>query len=117
MPERLVIDLEGLLDNIGRDEGLAGQLLERTAQDLPSRMEALRHALEQGDPQDVHRISHPVKGKLGAIRAEEASERARQLDDAARRGDIEAARAWLPALEAAAERLLAAIRDRSRGAG
>ncbi len=111
-----VIDLEGLLDSIGREEGLAGQLLDRTAQDLPSRMEELREALDQGDPQAVHRIAHALKGMLASIRAEEASERARRVDDAARNGDIGTARAGLPALEEASGQLLAAIRSRLRGA-
>ncbi len=117
MPENRVLDLEGLLDNIGRDEELAGQLLDRTARDLPSRMGQLRDALEQGDPQAVHRVAHAMKGTLASIRADEASACARRVDDAARDGDIGMARAGFPALEGATERLLAAIRSRRRGAG
>ncbi|MCC3750814.1 MAG: Hpt domain-containing protein [Halorhodospira halophila] len=109
MSDHPVIDLEELLDNLGRDEQLADMLLERMQEDLPSRLAALREALEQGDPQAVHAISHPVKGALASVRAVEARECARRLDDAARTGDLQTAWGCLPELERAAERLEAAI--------
>ncbi|MFW6380253.1 MAG: Hpt domain-containing protein [Halorhodospira sp.] len=114
MSQQTVIDLEELLDNLGRDEYLVDQLLGRMAQDLPARLEALRDAFAQADPQAVHQISHPIKGSLASVRALEARERAQRLDDAARSGDLEAARAELPGVEAAAERLLAHIHERLR---
>ncbi|ABM62934.1 Hpt domain-containing protein [Halorhodospira halophila] len=112
MSDRPVIDLEELLDNIGRDEQLADMLLERIQQDLPVRLATLRDALDRGDPEAAHQVSHPIKGALASVRAVEARECARNLDDAARTGDLATARACLPGLEQAAERLEAAIKAR-----
>ena len=112
MSDHPVIDLEELLDNLGRDEQLADMLLERMREDLPNRLTALREALDRGDAPAVHAVSHPIKGALASVRAVEARECARRLDDAARTGDLQTARDCLPELERAAERLEAAIAAR-----
>ncbi len=107
-----VLDLEGLVEGAGGDEALARRLLARFQQDFPARLEQLRAALAAGDTEAAHRCAHSLKGSLATIRAHQAQEIARRLDEAARQGALAAARGELPALEAAAERLGAAIRER-----
>ncbi|MBK1734668.1 hypothetical protein CKO15_05075 [Halorhodospira abdelmalekii] len=100
-----VLDLQQLLANVGGDEALADLLLARMREDLPVRLTQLREALERADAEVAHQASHPLKGALTSVRALEAGELARQIDDAARDGDLETAAAVLPQLEQAAGRL------------
>ena len=103
------LDLDELLANIGGDEQLADALLQRLEQDLPRRIADLRRGLGTGDAEYVHAVSHPLKGALASVRAKQAQARAHTLDDAARQGDLDAARRALPALEEALERLRSEI--------
>ncbi len=107
-----IVDLDELLANLGGDEQLANQLLERIRQDLPQRLASLRDALERGDTAAAHQCSHPIKGALASVRAVDARQYAEVVDNAAREDGLDTARAALPELEAAVERLQAFIEQR-----
>ncbi len=115
MQDDPVLDLDELLDNVGGDRQLADMLLQRMGEDVPQRLAALRSALDAGDAQRAHEVGHALKGALASIRAKEAREAARALDDAVREGDIAAARSGFQELETATQRLQAAIEARCSG--
>lgn len=106
-----VIDVAGLLANLGDDRELAVQLLTQLGTDLDSRAEQLRRTLEEGEPDAVHQLAHALKGALSSACANDARERVRQLDDAARQGDLAGARAVWPDADAALLRLHEALSD------
>ncbi len=64
------------------------EVLQLFLQEVPSRISRLRAAWQAGNPSDVHRAAHSLKGSSGNIGATDLFEVCRQLDDQGRAGDL-----------------------------
>lgn len=104
-----VIDTDALLANLGGDRGLAEQLLGQLGRDVGERAAQLRDALDGGSVDEVHRIAHALKGALASGCALRARDCVQSVDDAARQGDLEGARAMYPRAEEALVELQSAL--------
>jgi len=72
------------------------EVLQLFLEEVPGRISRLRAAWQAGNPAEVHRAAHSLKGSSGNIGATQLFDVCRQLDDQGRAGDF----AHMPALVA-----------------
>jgi len=91
-PEQLLVfDRDALLDHLGGDVDLMGQILERYLDCLADYLDLLPGALFAADVQQVRIKAHLIKGAAINIGALQVSEAARQLEMLARGGKLDGA--------------------------
>ncbi|MEW6489196.1 MAG: PAS domain S-box protein [Thermodesulfobacteriota bacterium] len=98
-------DRDGLLRRLMGDENLARRILAGFVEDVPRQLAALEKALAEGDAAEAERRAHTLHGASAVAGAEALRVLAREAEDDARRGDLPAAAAKLPALKGAFERV------------
>jgi len=86
-----VFDRDALLDLLGGDQELMGQILERYLDCLADYLDLLPEALFAADVQQVRIKAHLIKGAAINIGALQVSEAARQLEMLARGGELDGA--------------------------
>jgi len=87
------------------------EVLGLFAADLPDRIASLDSALSSGDAAQAERAAHAVKGAAGNIGARALADVCRSIEDAAREGRMDGARATAPSLHDESQRVLEAIRQ------
>lgn len=98
-------ELEGSLDGeiienlrgLG-DPGLLSELAEVFLEEVPERLDALKDAVEKGDPQTVKRIAHTLKGSSGNMGAWRMSRLCLDLEHAGDSEDLSGATGLLQLL-------------------
>lgn len=100
--------LQDLLE-MGAEPDLVAELASLLKEDVPTRLAALRRALEAEDAEAGIPEAHQLKGALGTMGLLRFAELGRQMEDHLRAGEWEAARSLLEILPAAHEEALAAI--------
>ena len=98
-----------VLERLGGDEELFGELCEIFFRESPKLLKTLREAIERGDADAVHRAAHSLKGEASYLGGGMATQTARQLEEMAGRRDLSRASELLAALERELEGLLHAI--------
>ncbi|MFW6214142.1 MAG: response regulator, partial [Spirochaetota bacterium] len=98
-----------LLGRIMHDEALARELVVTFEGQVTVQMDAIQTALESADFKRLASEAHKLKGSATAISAHEVSAIAKQLEMVGRAEDREACRSAHLELQAANERLLAAL--------
>ena len=88
-----------------QDVGVLSELVEIFHQDTPKMLAEIESNLEAGDAEALHRASHALKGQVGNYSAAAALAAATKFDDAARTGDLDAARTLHPKLQAEIKKL------------
>jgi two-component system sensor histidine kinase/response regulator len=83
-----VFDRASLLTRIDGDETLLQELIGLFLEDAPQRLDQLRDALVDNDPQQLERIAHTLKGATGNVCAHRAFEAAKRLERLAKMGDV-----------------------------
>jgi HPt (histidine-containing phosphotransfer) domain-containing protein len=105
--------LDELRASVGGDESFLAELVGEFLEDAPRQLETLRSGLEGGDAETVRRAAHTLKGNGRTFGAEELASVSQELEAAAKAGDLDAARARVPDLEAAWDRLRPALEEMS----
>ncbi|MDD5757524.1 MAG: ATP-binding protein [Desulfobulbaceae bacterium] len=95
----LILDRTDLLCRLMDDRELAEEVLAVFLDDMPSKIAALRAAVESGDALQIKDQGHTVKGAARNISALAFQEIAWQLEEAGREGEIDKAVALLPLLD------------------
>jgi HPt (histidine-containing phosphotransfer) domain-containing protein len=95
----VVFDADHAIARLGGDRKLLRELITIFRADAPSLIVAVRKAAAKGDAEALRRAAHTLKGALGTLDAMRAHRAAARLEDAARNGDLEAARLLLGELE------------------
>jgi PAS domain S-box-containing protein len=103
--EAPVLDERELLDRVGGDRELAGELLDLFARSWPEKINAIRASAEAGDLEEVAHLAHELKGSAANLGAREAMSAAVGLETAAREGGTAAVRAAVEPLADSLERL------------
>jgi two-component system sensor histidine kinase/response regulator len=75
-----------------QNKALMSELVDIFREDTPAMLESIRANLDAGDAQELHKVSHGLKGQIGNYFADGALEAARKFDEAAKRGDLKSAR-------------------------
>jgi CheY-like chemotaxis protein len=102
--EELAVDLDGfrtVMREAGAEEAVGG-ILDTFVQHATDRVEALAGALAVGDAGAIAQAAHALKSAAGSIRARGLATLLQEIEQAARRGAVEEARARLERLRAAA---------------
>jgi two-component system sensor histidine kinase/response regulator len=77
-------------------------------QDVPSRIDALRAAVSNGDVQDLATAAHAMKSSSGSVGAKRMHSMAASLEQAARAGRLDGAEAAIDQIAAEFRRVLVA---------
>ena len=90
--------LSRLLESTGGDVDFVTGLIEQFVTDAPALVGDARAGIEAGDPAAVRRAAHTLKSNSATFGASALAERARQLEETARRGSLDEARALFQAV-------------------
>ena len=108
--ERSDLNLEQTLELLDGDADALKQLVDIFFADLGAKLQALKAAASDGDCATLMSVAHTFKGSVGVFNAGPSLEAAAAVEHAARDNNIEAARAALPAMLDAINRLATALR-------
>ena len=97
--EKAVFDREGLLERLGGDTELLIELLEIFVEESREMLVSARSAVTDGDAHRIERAAHSMKGALLNIAADAAADKAFQLEQAGRAGELELCPSLLEELE------------------
>lgn len=103
------VDLPELLARVENDQELLAELLALFLKDYPRLRDTLHHAVHAGDPRQVEKAAHTLKGMLGNLSIKHGAERAANVEAAARTGDAREIQQGIAALEEEETGLLAAV--------
>jgi two-component system sensor histidine kinase/response regulator len=104
------IDVEALLRGLDGDEALLDELIGLFLEDLPGYRKSLGAAFVTGDADAVRRAAHGLKGAVANFAAE-CGDAVREVEEAARRGDLRKARRRWEDSERRLDGLAAALRE------
>jgi len=108
-------DFTAALNYVGGDRELLDELLGIFVEDAPVRMEAMRKSIAAGEPAELMREAHTIKGSLKVIGATTAAGLAQGIEAFARDGNMSAAEKLGAALEREMNRLLQSLLTSKRG--
>ena len=98
-----------VLERMGGDQELFQTLAGMFVADSASYCSALEQALALADAPTLQREAHTIKGLLATFSEDKGTALAQQLEDCAKRGDLEKADEMIAGLVVAVERLAAAL--------
>jgi HPt (histidine-containing phosphotransfer) domain-containing protein len=104
-----------ILERLEGNSGLLIELVQLFSEEAPQLIEAMQKSLQQGDMQGLARSAHSMKGAASNFMAHSTAGAASQLEDDAKRGDTESAKAVLARLELVVERLLLELANLCEG--
>jgi HPt (histidine-containing phosphotransfer) domain-containing protein len=104
-----------ILEQLEGNSGLLIELVQLFSEEAPQLIEAMQKSLQQGDMQGLARSAHSMKGAASNFMAHSTAGAASQLEDDAKRGDTESAKAVLARLELVVERLLLELANLCEG--
>ncbi len=96
---------ESLLEVVGGNAELLARVRDAFARQTPELFAGIRGAIERRDADALARHAHTLKGSLSNFPPERGATLARELESAARAGDVDRAAALLPVLEDTVARL------------
>jgi len=73
-------DISALLETVGGDRDLVGELASMFLEDYPTQMASIRHAVEHGDAESLHESAHKLKGSVANFGAAGAQDLATVLE-------------------------------------
>ena len=109
VPPRDVLDATALIDVVGGDRKLLGELIALFRIEGPRRLEALRAALAANDASGVEAAAHALKGSFGSLHAKRSFDAALAIEQLARSDTLRAAHAASVILEEEIARLEGAL--------
>jgi len=104
-------DRAAALDRVEGDEELLQDICRIFLDESPKLMARLQQAVEQGDPEEVSRSAHSLKGESGYLGATNVSQMAKQLETMGRDRELSQATAVLEQLQREMEGLSSAVRQ------
>jgi CheY-like chemotaxis protein len=113
-PGNGVIDatvLARLADGVGGDTQFVTDLIAQFSEDAPGLLAAARAGLEQGDADAVRRAAHTLKSNAATFGAGALAERSRELEEAAKRGELDGGPDLVEAIQRSLDVVLRALPD------
>jgi CheY-like chemotaxis protein/HPt (histidine-containing phosphotransfer) domain-containing protein len=113
MPESLPtpLDREALLARLGGDEDLMRDVARLFLEDCQERLDVIKSAIDQRDPDRLMREAHTLKGAAANLSADELAEAARVLESMGATKVLEGTDAAWRRLSEAADRAVRAFRE------
>jgi CheY-like chemotaxis protein len=81
--------LARLSDGVGGDAEFVSELIAQFVADAPTLLDAASAGLERGDDEEVRRAAHTLKSNAATFGAHGLSQRARELEELAKRGALD----------------------------
>jgi signal transduction histidine kinase/CheY-like chemotaxis protein/HPt (histidine-containing phosphotransfer) domain-containing protein len=106
--ERNIIDTTQLLEVLDGDEHALNDMVEVFLQHSPQQIELLERAVEEGDVEEICRMSHSLKGAFAAIGARNLRDLAHEIEKRVKVGNVSYAADLLDKIRCEFER----VRDR-----
>jgi two-component system sensor histidine kinase/response regulator len=100
-----------LLERVGGDEEIFAELCDLFLADAPTRLDAIRDAVAQGDPSALRRAAHAFKGAASVFDADDVVAAARALEEIGETGALDAAPVMWQALDAHSRTLIQTVRE------
>jgi CheY-like chemotaxis protein len=94
-PPKMQLDHQAILDRTGGNAGLLAELIDVYRNDSTNLVRDLHEAVEKSVPAQVRAAAHTLKGMLGFFNATAATDKAYQLEQLGKAGDLTRARAVL----------------------
>jgi HPt (histidine-containing phosphotransfer) domain-containing protein len=110
-PGRETIDWSEALRSARGSEALVRTIAEIAREEVPRLVADIRRAVAEGDAVRLRLAAHTLKGSLRYFGKTAAFAQALGVEELARRGDLPAAAAALPQLEAEIERIVLSLSD------
>lgn len=88
-----LFDRNRFLQSLAGDMELARELLTAFLEDSSDRSDSLSEALAQGDADQASKMAHSLKGMCGVVRSTDIATLALGMEESAKTGDLERARA------------------------
>jgi CheY-like chemotaxis protein len=82
-------DIGQTLERLGGDEELFHEVVEIFLEESPKQMSSLRHAIADGNAEDIERTAHSLKGDLGYLGISEVSQKASELEEMGREHNLQ----------------------------
>jgi HPt (histidine-containing phosphotransfer) domain-containing protein len=98
--EVLPIDLERIHDATGGDPEFLAELVEIFLEDAELRLREIAGAVAAGDPGELRKTAHKLKGSSANMGADGLMSMAKSLEDMGHAGEMSVAETQLPHLEA-----------------
>ncbi len=111
IPLEDIFDKSALLERVGRDEVLLGELVSLFLDDCPRLIKDLRDAVLEKNAARLKMTAHALKGSVSNFAASAAHEAALRLESMGQSGDLTDAEKAFAALEAELDRLKPALAD------
>ena len=92
-------DIAQTLETLGGDEKLLYEIVDIFLAEGPGQMSSLSHAIAEGDLAGIERAAHSLKGELGYLGIPQVSQKAGELEEMGRRGDLQQAAGIFAAFE------------------
>lgn len=115
-PHGNVLDAAAFKEQLGGDLELLTEMAGIFIEDSPRMLAAARDAIAQQNPQATMKAGHSLKGTLASLTAVTASGIARELEQAARNGNLAEAAKAFERLEKEMDRLIPVLIKLSQGA-
>jgi CheY-like chemotaxis protein len=100
------------LKRLGGDQELLRELCSLFLIESPKLLLKLKHAVGQGDAEEVHHAAHSIKGELGCLGAEHAMDLAKRLEIMAQESDLKEAKKLLQELDAQVLQLYTEVKEK-----
>jgi two-component system, sensor histidine kinase and response regulator len=83
------LDIDGLLNRVEQDRGIAREIADVFLQDVPNQLAAIEHAMQTEDVDALRRAAHALKGASACAGANCVREHALQLETAAHGANLD----------------------------
>jgi len=91
--------IDDLLGRIGGDKKLLSRMIQTFLRDTPKRIASLQKALQRKDADEIASLAHAMKGSVSIFLAQHARDRAQELEELGRKGELGGATAIYAALK------------------
>ena len=106
-----VFDRGQAMDATGGDPELLKEIVGIFLEDFPRMVGDLERALDAADAEAVRRAAHTLKGSVAVLGAKALAVAAKDAEDGARTGDLDAAMAAFARVEEEAKRLVPVLEE------
>jgi two-component system, sensor histidine kinase and response regulator len=107
-------DKRTALERLDGDEKLLDEVIQIFLEETPKLLADLERGLAEGNPEQVERTAHTLKGELGYLGLSAASEKAKDLEQMGRRAELQTAPEVVSALQREITAAAVEMRSQSR---
>ncbi len=106
-----VIDWKVALRTVGGDQGLLGDVVDASLEELPDLLQQLQQYATNGNAAEAARVAHTIKGTGRTFGAAQLMQASRVLEESAGEGDLQHSARLLAEVESAVRSLITVLRQ------